>query len=259
MERGDLSREQSYAILRQRIQRNRDRAAQVRGARGPAEPGARPWEQFGLGLPVAGAPAVPAAAVGAPGDRPAAAPPAENGGGRGAVGANGIPNLPPQVLPMFPGGLPQIADGPGQQERLAYQVCLKLLEIKGSSYKFECSIFSVLSFLNCLKSLLIHKMVFIHSHLAQIRGFSSFGSNFQMQLMAGAMNPIGPRFQGALRVPMGMGMGYVHNLFRQAPIAKEEDAPRTKNLQIQGSIVSFKADNDQIDAPGVYVSGKPFR
>ena len=42
-------------------------------------------------------------------------------------------------------------------------------------------------------------------------------------------------------------------------ISKEEDAPRSRNLSIQGSVVSYKPEQGQSDSPGVFVSGKPFR
>ena len=48
-------------------------------------------------------------------------------------------------------------------------------------------------------------------------------------------------------------------MFRQASISKEEDAPRSRNLSIQGSVVSYKPEQDPSEGPGVFVSGKPFR
>ena len=48
-------------------------------------------------------------------------------------------------------------------------------------------------------------------------------------------------------------------MFRQASISKDEDAPRSRNLSIQGSVVSYKPEQGQSEGPGVFVSGKPFR
>jgi len=47
-------------------------------------------------------------------------------------------------------------------------------------------------------------------------------------------------------------------MFRQASISKDEDAPRSRNLSIQGSVVSYKPEQGQSEGPGVFVSGKPF-
>ena len=48
------------------------------------------------------------------------------------------------------------------------------------------------------------------------------------------------------------------NLIRQASIAKEEDAPRSRHISVQGSILAFQAEPEAIGeaAHGVYVSGK---
>lgn len=55
------------------------------------------------------------------------------------------------------------------------------------------------------------------------------------------------------RAPMmGGAMAY---LFRQASVAKEE-APRSRNISIQGNVISYKPEQDQLDGPGVYVGGR---
>lgn len=62
---------------------------------------------------------------------------------------------------------------------------------------------------------------------------------------------------GEGRRPVMMGP-YMANLLRQASVSKEE-APRTRNLSVQGNVVTFKPEQEHAGAPGVYVGGKTMR
>ena len=69
------------------------------------------------------------------------------------------------------------------------------------------------------------------------------------------------RREDALRGGLGVAgdLAAIGNLIRQASIAKEEDAPRSRQLCVQGNTLTFQADpevSEAVQAHGVYVSGK---
>ena len=221
------SREQIVAIIRQRAERHRDRAAL--GAQGAeANPGAAavPVGLMGhrlMGPAAGGGPAV------AQGNAPAVAA----GMNVRAAGQGGLPRRPlPQAIVEFQDLVAAAAQ----------PVPLRPLEPPPPGQD--------------IGQMLMAQMVERADAMAlrmQRDGVGGGGG------AAGRPGPDELRDQlqraqnaGEPRLPM-------IPMFRQASISKEEDAPRSRNLSIQGSVVSYKPEQGQPDGPGVFVSGKSFR
>ena len=225
------SREQIVAIIRQRAERHRDRAALgVQGAE--ANPGAAANPVGMMPMRMMG----PAAAAGGGGNLPRPDPAVAAGMNARGAGQGGLPRRPlPQAIVEFQ-DLVAAAAQPAP---------LRPLEPPPPGQD--------------IGQMLMAQMVERADAMALRMQRDGVGGGG----IGGAPGRPGPdelrdqlqRAQngaGEARLPM-------IPMFRQASISKEEDAPRSRNLSIQGSVVSYKPEQGQSDSPGVLVSGKPFR
>lgn len=220
------SREQIVAIIRQRAERHRDRAALgAQGAEG--NPGAA------NGVP----PPVPGGQFRLMG--PGAGPVAPGGNAPVVAGQGGLPRRPlPQAIVEFqdlvaaaaqPAPLRPLEPPPPGQD-IGQMLMAQMVERADA---------------------MALRMQRANQDALQLGAAIGPGPE---ELRQGQLREQLQRAQnaGEARLPM-------IPMFRQASISKDEDAPRSRNLSIQGSVVSYKPEQGQSEGPGVFVSGKPFR
>ena len=222
------SREQIVAIIRQRAERHRDRAALGAQQGAEANPGANgapvvvPVGQFRLMGPGGGA------------------------GGQAAAGHGNAAVAAGQGLPRRP--LPQGGIFQDLMAAAAQPVPLRPLEPPPPGQDIG----------QILMAQMVERADAMALRMQRDGGVAGGGA---AAAVAAAVRPGPDELRDQLQRAQNAGEARLPMIpmFRQASISKEEDEPRSRNLSIQGSVVSYKPEQDPSEGPGVFVSGKPFR